>query len=654
MGRKAVQMESERKKSKRKPVEPGEVGHMADMETAVESAVRSSRYQFKTPKSGVKHGKPGHIRKLNPKDLLTREMLQLTNAFIPESFKIDTSRAVGSGAIFNTSKLAEYNKKLVELGQAPVDLISDRLTVYDAHNLILVDLKDSDQYFGNVPVYYKGREYYQGGANKGERSGFTLNFLRGNTSFVPAIAPVTDKNYRDYLEDIRMFGIASKGTCINQGLGQATRFAAMTLFQQSLNQSFYLIDSTFYEMSTKQDASPMTTVSNPRIIMFHKKFLETDNAWVSTVPGGKALYNSLPGSKSEAELLMKRYASSVLVGERLDAAGINRENTELNLAFQNLQFSDEAWEMVKHVFASFYMNTFTSLADMYIAAGKWGNNCLIGNLRGYEPGIIMPCHLTYMMEDRMCTNDGEISDNAQVRGAATELENQNLRCMNNLRASFFIPYNNENAGSTNDMFSRLFKDGQEWLNAQTPCRHVFVDRLNYSSSTERFNRQMGADKLLLERLYNGWINTGGNTSIPRFVNSENEEIGRTNEIIRETMTQNNAIYDNALQYIGKNLNPRGIEIFKGWNLSQDQMMDTAQSPAKNWDKRDFSNLFDKSSVFNSRLKNNSHLIRYKQGSGGVMRASLKGKKNNTQPSLKRAKESFLPKKNNIISINNYI
>lgn len=600
----------------------GQTGSEASAMGNIDSAMRAARYKAAKANAKVRKYEKKYPSMKSPSDEFTKQQEKLDIGFIPPELKVDENRAVGSGAIFKTSILAKDDKERIQLGKPAKGVISNKWTTYGSEEIIIVDLKEADQYFSNLDIYDKENKAREFGGLSNQAVGdmfakgnilFKLPFLRSVTGFCPLLPPPHDKNFSDYLQDLREYQVANKSTSINQALGQATYRAMMTIKQASLNHAFYLVDSQYFPMSTKQDAEPMTTAENPRIAMFYKKFLSTDPTWEETIPGGPDLYdNRLCGTKEEIDKLMKTYASSVTFGERLKSYGMVLENEGLNLAFQNLQISDDVHEMIKHTMASVYVNLITSICDAYLSAGKWFDSCLIGSLAGFPPGLIMPCHLYYMMEDRMARDTADEGNTQRRLLSHWQTNLPILRAINNMRDAFLTPFN----GGNPEPNSRLYKDGYEWLNGQTPGKTLLVSDRNFNSNTINLEAEKTGDMKMTQHWFEGQINATGFPFSLAAKDREDRDIVSVSALSSaQTVIQNRLIMDSIEKYIGQNLKPTGTQIFQTWGLDESAIMKSDLVSTKQYMARDKGNLMQKSLRKNNRMRDNTFL---RQGSQGTV------------------------------------
>lgn len=562
-----------------------------------EQALRAARYSYEKAKSKVRKYEGRYPNLKDPtEDTRPPDKDTLFTAFNnPDDF-IDINPAIGSGSVYKTSATAKDDKLRIQLGRAPKGVISNKFNVYSAENITEVDLTDADQYFGNLKVYFQGREKeYEQPHDKDldEKfdSAFTVPFLRGATTFAPKLPPPNDKNYSDYRDDIITHGVGNKSTCIHQALGQATYRAAMTNYQLSLNQSFYLVDSTYYQISTKADASPMTTPQNPKIAMFYKPFLETDDSWEHTIPGGNALYHHLTPPKGLIEQLMKVYASSSPFGTRLEEIfSKDTQNQELNEAFKNLQLNNDTYDMIKHTMASFYVRLITSIADMYLINEKWEDDCLVGTMSGYPAGLIMPCHLYYMMSDRCGSSlktDAEGKKNLFIEKETHPIRDPRIEAVAAMRSAFFTNFDTSKGMFDETICSRLYKDGTEWLASQTPCKADAVAENYTTSNSIKSYKQL--DYKFSESYIKGVISEALNycfiTNSQTISESKRGDVSRNAEQQLRTVAENYMLYLTILPYIGQNLKPVGTQIFQTWNIDDTQIMKAGISPGANSYKR---------------------------------------------------------------------
>lgn len=588
----------------------------------ISNAVRAEgdKWEAKAKKLArkIKEYKKKYPRESAPSELLTNEVEKLDTGFVPPFYKTDERRSIGSGAIFPTSAIAKDDRSRISKGISAKGVISNRFTTYSEKDIILVDLKEADQYFGTAGIYsYQGLkknplydpmkydaskpdtyEYI----NKKKKELFGMPFLKGVTTFLPLLPPPNDKNFQDYLNDIVHFGIGGPVASINQALGQATNRAHMTVKQLTLNQSFMIIDSEFFQMSTKPDAKPVTTVKNPRITMFYKKFIDTDDAWETTVPGGNATYNSMIPPKEQVEEFMKIYMSSPAFGGRLESSDKDIQIKEtINLAFQNLQLSDDAYEMIKHTMAAAYVNLVTSIADMYMRMQRWENDMTIGTLAGYPAGLIMPQHLNHMFCDPLW-GAPDIGKGYAALDALRNNHHPYYRAIFNLREAFLIPKLNDEQTS----FRRLYKDGYEWLNAQTPNRVELVEMFN-AEATSDYAKNLSTDWSIYET--NLKANPFNSSGIPYDYNvsgaSKTEIVKTDPKKIPDTMYKNYLIQRSIEEYVKPNQKPTGFQLFQTWDITEETIMDVERTPKVGYKRRNDNpqNFRAKKINQNSNLKN---------------------------------------------------
>lgn len=567
-----------------------------------------------------------------PGEEFTKEESKRDTAFVPAELKTIEKPGIGTGFVFPTSEQAREDKTRIQLGISARGVVSDPHDVYHESNIIVVSLKDADQYFDEMSIYPHLTPNEQNRIEKAAKSKQNANavnyasfaamladdadaanalkaavlakisssskidipYLRGVTTFTPLLPPPKTKAMSDYVNDIKRFNLGSPKTAIQQALGQATYRAVFTVKQAALNQSFMLTESEFYRMSSKNDAAPMTTVKDPRVVMFNKKFLETDDAVQKTVPNGEAIYNSCGGaSKADIESLMKVFLSSPTFGERFIANMGNASlaaDPSINEAFQNLQIHEDVYEMIKHTLFATYVNLVTCIADLYIHGGHWEEFAPVGSFAGYPPGLIMPCHLYRMLSDDLFESILKDSvdlkegpkNGETMRNELYNVEHPYFQSIYNLRKAFMTPFDSGN--KTNN---RLFVNGTEFLNSLTPNRTKLVLELNKESNDGFRNSSDAVEKLMTGHARTCPVNS---SSITVLLSAEgikgNIVAANDDKKYREVLLANKAIYAAIKPYIQQDLAPTGPQVFNLWKLNENNIMNepsnggTSRRPAQ--------------------------------------------------------------------------
>jgi hypothetical protein len=484
----------------------------------------------------------------------TKSYPRLNTGFVDGQYKETIEKTIGTGAIYSLPKTSKDDKERVESGIAAKQLVSNEFNSFEAHHCVVVSLTESDQYFGTIDVRF------QPDAQRPDKIDIKVPFLKGVTVFAPMLPPPSDKRYRDYLDDIRRFGIGTENSAFQQALGQSNQRFILTLYQAAISQCFFVHD-TYYNLEKSR-----TLVQKPRIVMFYKKFIETDNAWSRTIPGGNELYEStgMCPSKDNVEQLMKTYLSNPTFGERIH--DINEEyalRDDVIRAFKNLQLSEEAYAMIRHTMASTYVNLVTSIAETYILSKAWEFNSPIGTLTGFPPGLIMPQHIAILASN---TLDNTFNGLNLSRGA---------ELLPMYRAHTTLKYALSAAQEQEDIKSRrLYLDGEEWLNTCSPN----FSRLVYPKLSE-VNAQNGitakqlkeSDEAVTDTILNTFWNLNtfpfDLTSKPHSSFPVQGVIGSDPTAIAKTINKNLAILNAIKPQLDNSLDPNDAMIFQTWDVN---------------------------------------------------------------------------------------
>lgn len=658
---------------------PNQESALSTIANNVEQSTRAVGKKWKgEKKKKYKMFKEHYKKSITPAQEFTKAEDKKDTAFVPVELKGTERSAIGAGVIYPTSELAKDQKHRIQLGIAPRGVISSPLNVYSSSDIILVSLSSADQFFGTLSVgaatatlaqmleveaikkgfadfatwkaaqanaanaYEQAATQLVGVAGAGRT--FNVPFLRGVSTFLPLIAPPKDKAMEDYLNDVKRFGLGSPITAIQQALGQATYRALFTVRQTGLNQAFMLTESTFYRMSTKPTADPMTTVKEPRIAMFYKKFLDCDDSLEKTIPGGKTHYDNIAGSKDYIEDIMKVFLSSPTFGERLVNFTQTTSNAEVNAAFQNLQIHEDVHEMIKHIMYSTFINLVTCIADVYIMGNHWENTAPVGSFAGYPPGFIMPCHLYMMMQDAAFSykvdvnaKKGHLQTVGDAKAAQTlrdEMYGVDLplfQTVYNMRKAFLVPLDNSVREIT-----RLHQDGTEWLNSLTPNRSIAVLAKNAETDANFRNSHNLQDKRFAMLAKASPINSstisvdlevkdnaGTNLSLP-----SNKIRGKNvANTLNKTLERNAAIWTAIQPYVQQDMAPTGPQIFNSWKMQENQiyqgsgeenMVSRGLAAGQKFDLATFRN---KQQLANSAI-NSTGMTKLKQGAGGNLRTKF--------------------------------
>ena len=607
----------------------------------VDNAIRKQRVQYEKAKSRVRQYEKDYPATQSVDEEITQEKMVLDTGFTDRSLLENEKRSVGAGAIYDTSSSARDDRKRVQYGMAAKGVVSDKWVAYDPEEITVVDLKDADQFFGNVDIYadLNGNDYTLALISQEKMAAaFQMPFLMKNTSFLPFLPPNAKKNMSDYLSDIKRYGIGTQATSLNQCLGQATNRAHMTINQTTLNQAFFLCDSQFYAMTASATGDPKTTVEKPRIALFYKKFLDTDPCVEDTIPGGRDLYdNRVCGTRAEIEELMKLHCSTLTFGERAAAAGINMSNGGVNMAFQNMQISDDVYEMIKHTMFASYINLITCIADDYMMSGKWEENCVVGKFAGYPPGLIMPCHIHHMMDASFDTTDAaknpvDLFHNAW-NGNAQRASVPAYRAALALRNAFLIPFNEMDQKG----IKRLHKDGYEYINCQTPNKLNLIseENLELGNVTDPLVAMQEHELARMARHFEDPINANGlpfmlsaygrgTDSNGKRANTDNNAwVAQTMHNAYTTILKNQLIMRSISPYIASNLNPTGSQLFQAWDLNEVNIYKPITT-SKTYHRRNNANMMNKDTKFQSKVRRTELNI---QGPRGTIHSSMPNKRN---------------------------
>lgn len=615
----------------------------------------------------------------------TKEIDKKDTAFVDPGLKGVQKSGIGSGVIYPTAELAKDDKMRIQFGISPRGVISNPLNVYSSSDVTVVSLKSADQFFDSIivgggPDQYdqndklnreakrRGFADYAAWANdqnsKGDalayfakidkvtpRTARTLNipYLRGVTVFMPLIPPPKDKSMEDYLNDVKRFNLGSPVTAIQQSLGQACYRGLFTIKQAGLNQSMMLTETKFFRMSMKNNgADPMTTVKEPRIVMFYKKFIDCDDAIQKTIPNGESYYKNIAPSREDIEELMKTYLSSPAFGERLLKRKTNNGSYQgdpaIDEAFQNIQIHEDVHEMIRHTLFGAYVNLVTTIADFYIMSEKWEATSPVGSFAGYPPGLIMPCHVYNLfideamslqnklrtipakgnrLEEKYIYESGDRKIAEHLRETLYKNGHPYFQAIHNLRKSFLTRKINDSP-----IHTRLFKDGTEWLNSLTPNSIKLVWGPNQQIADNAINDLIAVDEVVVAMakkslIYSSSIpvdleaidNNGKHLSKPS--NSKSIDIDDDNHLTK-TLDRNSMIYNAIKPYIQPDMAPTGPQIFSQWKMTEDQLLDIESStiktgkPQPGWDLTTFR---QKNLIANS-APNFRYGGRFKQGNIG--------------------------------------
>lgn len=517
-------------------------------------AIQAVRRDLKAVKTKFKQYKEKYPKK--QKLLENKETSEkLNTAFVSDEFKRVIEKGLGAGTIYSTSDASKDDRERISLGIHAKEVVSNKFNSFEAENVIVVDLNDSDQYFGKLQL-----ELITNGSVSTTKE---IPFLRGVTLFAPMLPPPADKRFRDYLDDIRRFGIGNENTSIHQALGQSNQRNYITLYQAAISQCFYVVDS-FFNIERQK-----STVSKPRIVMFYKNFLSTDDAWKNTVFGGNEVYNSVGicPSRECIEKTMKTYLSSPTVGKRFGDADKSLMLTEgFQRAFQNLQLAEESYDLIRHILASNFIRLITTIAEIYMLQQSWEYNATIGTLAGFPAGLIMPQHINQMGSG---VSAAAIVDADFPKDIATGDNSCFVDAMNQIRR----------ATSTCVLFDpkatsrRLFKDGTEWINCQTNCAYelAHATTTNDAKAVKAFKDADGkcitnliTNQAKLNSFPQYW-SVSDTSALNKLTTGQTAEIGAVCDA-------NKKLLDNIHESVQANMDPNDAMIFQTWGLKANEQI----------------------------------------------------------------------------------
>ncbi len=551
--------------------------------------------------------------------------------------------ALASGQTYETSVYAKDDQQRIELFAKPKLIITHPTSAYDVEDITVVEITRSDQFIDNIGHIVANAAYPEVDATR-------IAGLRSVTSFIPVIPPPNDKNWNDYLEDIRNFGIGTSKTRMKYALGQSTMRAWFTAKQVSLNQNFYCTESEFIRLNPAT-GDPKNIESIPRIVCFYRKFLDSDYAWDRTVPGGNKTYSEVIPSIDKTNDLMKTYLASPSILKRLirsrgaqyeawtrpggvnpaihsahpanraelvaawnnawnldvtalpglgtapDTAARNKlENLICVRAFQNLSLHPDTYEMIKHTMATVWVMLSTVLADFYIFSGGFKSTHTI-SMAGddyYPPGIITPQYINALMSDTafMSVTPLACSD---LRASLIKYGEPYGFAMALFRKAFSVV----EVGDPD--VTRLYKDGFEWINAAAPTYDdnvvlevngmIEANKLNFCRLSDQLMRKMSHDAFEVSL-----------SGIPKSLTNDVTIVSQA-----ETEAINAAIQVMVNKYVGPTLDPTGTEFFSNFRSAHDvgliagNVLQVADDPSVAYNVRP--NIRKKGKLYNPQIRN---------------------------------------------------
>jgi len=544
--------------------------------------------QLAEKKRKFKQFKDTYPRVITPNEEFTKSKKDMESHFVPDVQKVAERETIGSAVVYRTSSIARDDRERVQLLVPAKGVISNKWTSYAAHNITVLDLTKEGQYIQSV-----------------DAAGVPVPYLRGVSSMITAVLPPDDKNWDDYLADIRFFNMANNQTRLKQALGQLICRASFNVRQVSLNQCFMMTQARFHPMNPAT-GDPRSVDAVARLACFYKKYIECDSAWEQSIPGGVEVYNGMAPSKENIEAFMKKYLAGPLIVNRMakiqqqNAAGTeafagfgnlasNLQNDALFLpivgspyllrAFQDLQLHEDTYEMIKHTMSSFYITLTSAIAEFYIQGKFWDRNRpenSIGVAGKYPEGLIMPQHLNMMMTDQLL-GYADIPTSAEAISQLAQANHPLATALLGLKNAFRIPY------GLDQRATRLYRDGTEWLNGITMNRNESCVNMNAAAAfgaggidvgfmyserlAMRFFQRAG---LQVDQVtnFNGIqfpmaINIDGSANLVQNLHDPNHLVPA--DLATGVLTRNHAIWTAMNAYIQPGLDPTGFGVFGAWN-----------------------------------------------------------------------------------------